>query len=127
MSQRKRFHEITKLPEFERDFKKLQKKFRTLESDFETFHNTAVFGYHKLDHLNVGIVPISDLAIPYPKINKAKKFACKSLRGKGSRTGLRVIYAYYPDLDKIEYIEIYYKPDQENEDRERIKRYYSKK
>ena len=57
---------------------------------------------------------------------KVKKFACKSLKGKGSRTGLRLIYRY-DDLEaKVELIEVYYMQDKENEDRERIKRIYQK-
>jgi len=31
-----------------------------------------------------------------------------------------VIYAYFEEADRIELIEIYYKGDKENEDRERI-------
>ena len=40
--------------------------------------------------------------------------------GKGAQTGIRVIYAYFEENDRIEFIEIYYKGDKENEDRERI-------
>jgi len=36
-----------------------------------------------------------------------------------------VIYAYFEEEDRIELIEIYYKGDKENEDRDRISRYYS--
>jgi len=35
-----------------------------------------------------------------------------------------VIYAYYREMDRIELIEIYYKADKENEDRDRIKKLY---
>jgi hypothetical protein len=66
------------------------------------------------------------LLIESPKIYKAKKFACRSLKGKGVQSGIRVIYAYFEEKDKIELIEIYYKGDKENEDRERILRYYKK-
>ena len=82
--------------------------------------------FHKLELDNKGIVEISGLDIEYPKIYKARKFACRFLKGTGSRSGIRIIYAYYPDLDKIEFIEIYYKGDKENEDRERIERKYTK-
>ena len=40
-------------------------------------------------------------------------------------SGVRVTYAYYPEEDKILLIEIYFKADQENEDRERIRRVLS--
>ena len=41
-------------------------------------------------------------------------------QGKGVRSGIRVIYAYFEERDKIELLEIYYKGDKETEDRERI-------
>ena len=51
---------------------------------------------------------------------KVRKFACKSLKNRGSKTGLRVIYVYEEDDKKITFIEIYFKADKENEDRERL-------
>ena len=75
---------------------------------------------------NKGIVRISNLGIEYPKIYKVRKFACRSLKGKGSASGIRVIYAYFEDKDKIEFIEIYYKGDKENEDKKKISSFYKK-
>jgi len=40
-------------------------------------------------------------------------------------SGIRVIYAYFEDDDRIELVEIYFKGDKENEDRKRILKYYS--
>lgn len=120
----KLFNNITKLPEFEKDLKKLQKRFRTLDSDLENFIKVQLKMFHKLDIDNKGIVEVSGLDIEYPKIYKARKFACKSLKGTGSRSGIRIIYAYFDKEDKIEFIEIYYKGDKENEDRERIGKHY---
>jgi mRNA-degrading endonuclease RelE of RelBE toxin-antitoxin system len=119
------FNEIQELPEYSKDFKKLSKKFKTLPEDIETFINVQLNSYHKLGADNGGIVRIAGLGIEYPHIHKARKFACKSLKGKGAQSGIRVIYAFYPNEDKIEFIEIYYKGDQENEDRGRILKYYS--
>lgn len=42
-------------------------------------------------------------------------------------SGIRLIYTYFEDEDKVELIEIYYKQDKEKEDRERILRYYGEK
>jgi hypothetical protein len=120
------FSEIIRLPEFEKDFKKLLKKFRTLEEDLEIFIKTELNLYHKLGIDNKGILQIPGLGMENPKTYKAKKFACRSLKGKGVQSGIRVIYAYYEKEDKVELIEIYYKGDKENEDRERILKYYKK-
>ena len=120
------FKGIVYLEEFKKDFKKLAKKFPSLSKDLEVFINVQLKLFHKLNIDNRGIVRISGLGIEYPEIYKVRKFACKSLKGTGSRSGIRVIYAYYPDLDKIEFIEIYYKGEKKNEDRERIVGKYGK-
>jgi mRNA-degrading endonuclease RelE of RelBE toxin-antitoxin system len=121
---KKIFNEIKRLREFEKDLKKLEKKYRTLEEDVETFIKIQLFLYHKLHKDNKGIFHISGLGISYPKFYKAKKFACRSLKNKGAASGIRVIYAYYDKEDIIELVEIYYKGDKENEDRERILKNY---
>ena len=119
------FNEIRKLAEFEKDFRRLTKKFRTLDEDFETFIANQLKLTHKLNIDNKGVVRVSDLGIESPLIYKARKFTCKSLKGKGAASGIRVIYAYFEREDIIEFIEIYYKGNKENEDRDRILKYYN--
>jgi len=99
----------------------------TLNEDLDTFINVQLNLAHKLNIIdNVGIVRISNIGIDRPKIYKARKFACKALKGKGGFSGIRIIYAYYEEEDIIEFIEIYYKGQKANEDRDRILRYYKK-
>jgi hypothetical protein len=119
------FRETSRLPEFEKDIKKLLKRFKTLEDDLEIFIKNELNLYHKLKIDNKGVFQVPGLKIEGPKIYKAKKFACRSLKGKGVQSGIRVIYAYFEEQDKIELMEIYYKGDKENEDRERILKYYA--
>jgi hypothetical protein len=119
------FHEVSRLPEFEKDIKKLLKRFKTLEDDLEIFIKNELNLYHKLKIDNKGVFQVPALKIEIPKIYKAKKFACRSLKGKGVQSGIRVIYAYFKEKDKIELIEIYYKGNKENEDRERILKHYA--
>lgn len=121
---KKIFNKVKRLVEFEKDLKKLLKKFRTLEEDLETFVRNQLNLYHKLHIDNKGIFPISDLGIISPKIFKAKKFACRSLKGKGVASGIRIIYAYFEQEDVIELVEIYYKGEKENEDRNRVLKNY---
>jgi mRNA-degrading endonuclease RelE of RelBE toxin-antitoxin system len=102
----KTFDEISRLPEFENDLKRLHKRFKTLEDDLKIFIEKELYLYHKL------------------KIYKAKKFACRSLRGKGVQSGIRIIYLYNEESDQVELIEIYYKSDKNIEDRIRIFKYY---
>jgi len=121
-----KFKHIEQLDIFKKDLKKLLKRFPSLEEDLDSLVKTQLNAYHKLNIDNHGIFSIENLAISSPKIFKVKKFACKSLKGKGVHSGIRVTYAYFQIEDRIELIEIYYKGDQANEDRERIKNYYIK-
>jgi len=120
------FNDIKKTEEFKKDLKKLKKRFKTLDEDLETFVRVQLKAYHKLNIDNGGVVRISELGIETPEIYKARKFACKSLKGKGANSGIRIIYAYYKEEDIIEFIEIYFKGDKEKEDRKRIINRYKK-
>ena len=122
----KRFQRVDRLPEFDRDFKKLEKKLRTLTEDLTTLIDTLLFAFHKLNIENEGVKRIDDLGQVRLPVYKVKKFTCKSLKRKGSRTGLRLIYAIDAEEDRIELIEIYMKSDKATEDRDRIKTYYGK-
>lgn len=118
------FNSVTRLPEFEKDLKRLLKRHKTLEGDLDVCIRKQLNLYHKLGIDNDGIAQVSDLGIKNPKIYKVLKFACRSLRGKGNRTGIRVIYAYSENEDRVHLIEIYYKGDKENEDRSRILKHF---
>ena len=112
--------EVARAPEFDRDMKKLLKRFSTLEEDLDTFIKTGMRLYHELNIDNNGIFPITGLGFEEPRVYKVKKFACRSLKGKGAVSGIRIIYAYFRD-DRALLIEMYFKGDQQNEDRDRIK------
>lgn len=90
----------------------------------ETFINYQVKPFHILDQDNQGIKRISNLGIAEPAIYKSRKFASKSLKGKGVQSGIRVVYAYFEDESRIELVEIYYKGSKELEDENRIKELY---
>lgn len=120
----KLFKNISHVPEFEKELKRLAKRFASLEEDLQVFMKVAMNIFHKQNIDSRAIFQISDLGIHSPKIYKAKKFACKALKGKGVQSGIRVIYAYHEEADKIEFIEIYYKGDKKSENRERISKYF---
>ena len=120
------FAKISRRPEFDRDLKQLLKRYRSLEDDLNVFINTQLVLLHKQKIDNRGIMLINNLGIEEPKIFKAVKFACKSIHGRGAASGIRLTYAYFEEADHIEFIQIYFKADDENEDRERIKNIYGK-
>ncbi len=109
---------------FERDLKRLLKRFCSLNEDIERTKVNAIETYHIAGIDNRGIFPIPGFCLDSVIIYKLKKFSCKSLKGYGVQSGIRIIYAFYPAESKIEFIEIYYKGDKENEDKERIKAYF---
>lgn len=109
---------------FLNDFKKLLAKFPSLRDDLEITKKYGIELYHlqKIDNRSIFVI---DGVGNTQKLHfyKIKKFQCKSLKGRGSKSGIRIIYAYYPDKCLIDFIQIYFKGDKENEDRERIKSY----
>ncbi len=108
------------LAEFQKDLKALLKKYRTLNEDLNVVKKVLEvlpdqrppFSF-RIDNLGVETCVI-----------KVKKIACKSLKGKGVNSGLRLVYAYFPDQNKITFIELYHKIDKENEDRKRLYKYF---
>lgn len=94
---------------FDQQFKKLLKKYRTLEDDLTIVEKAAIelLYLHKIDNRSVELIPGFDR--DEVKVFKIKKFACKSLSGKGVRSGIRIIYAFFPEKMKVVYLEIYYK------------------
>ena len=109
------------LDEFQKDLKRLLKRFRTLEDDLETLKKYLCV-------LPSASPPTSFLInsiASQHEIVKIKKFSCKSLKGRGSNSGMRVVYAFHKEEQKIVFVEMYFKGDQENEDRDRIRKYYN--
>ena len=66
---KKIFNEIIEPESFKKDFKKLRKKFKTLNEDLEDFINIQLKLTHKLKIDNQGVLLISNLGIEYPKIS----------------------------------------------------------
>lgn len=106
------------LTEYEKDFKYLKKKYRTLDDDIEVLKKVL---NQEPDENPPFSYRINGLGIS-SCIIKVKKIACKSLKGKGVNSGLRLIYAHFEEENRIVFIEIYHKNDKEMEDRERIGR-----
>lgn len=120
------FKRITNLPEFDRDMKKLRKRFSTLPDALDVFINTPLKLFHRMELNTADIRRIADLGIQEPKIYKARKIPCRDLKGRGSRTGLRIVYAYFASANRIEFIEIYFKADRANHNEKRILNHYKK-
>ena len=107
------FDELT---EFKKDFKKLLKKYRTLNEDLDVVKRVLEVAPDERPPFSFRI---DNLGLENCII-KVKKIACKALKGRGVNSGLRLIYAHFPDEQKIVFIELYHKNDKENEDKTRI-------
>ncbi len=102
-----------KLPTFQKEFRRLAKKYKSLPADMREFCNVvSVVPFGASKHFTV-ITQTETLFII-----KAR-FFCRYLKG----SSLRIIYAYCECKNKIEFIELYYKGDKENENSERISEY----
>jgi hypothetical protein len=116
------------LPAFDSDLKHLRKRYQSLDEDLTTL-TKALYLWLCLQHkagqsLNKSFVIMSG----YVPVNgcflyKVRHMPCKALKGRGNQTGLRVIFAYWPESDTLEFIQIYFKADSEREDRNRIAKY----
>ena len=104
------------LAEFQKDLKALLKKYRTLNEDLNVVKKVLEVMPDQRPPFSFRI----DNSGVETCIIKVKKIACKALKGKGVNSGLRLVYAYFPDKNKITFIELYHKIDKENEDRKRI-------
>ena len=104
------------LPEFQKERKRLARKYRSLSDDLLEFRNVvSVVPLENRKHFAV-IAQNENLHIV-----KARLF-CRYLKG----SSLRVIYSYFEQEQRIEFIEMYFKGDKENEDRHRVKEYLTK-
>ena len=107
----KRFDE---LDQFRKEFKRLFRKHKTLNDDFEKFKK-VLFVYPTGIGKNFVTIHSSENL----KLVKAH-MACRALRNNHL---LRIIYSYFEQEQRFEFIELYFKGDKENEDRDRIKEY----
>lgn len=106
--------------EFEKELERFKKKYPTLDADLEVLKKAIRAQVEG----NPGIVfQISGLGLTNAKAFKVKKFRCRYLK-RGNDSGLRIIYGFKNDMpNKIYLIEMYFKADDDNEDKERIKKY----
>lgn len=104
---------FAQLPEFERELKKLSKRYPTLESDIEDIKQILLASPTGFGKNFIIIKSLEHIKIVKVKIH------CESLR---SRT-VRLIYSYESDKIEFMYIEVYFKGDKENENKKRIDGY----
>ena len=113
-----KFEEIE---EFNKDVKRLLKKYHTLQDDLRIVRKDLADEPGEQPPFSYRIEGFGITTC----IIKVKKIACKAMKGRGANSGLRLIYAWFSEEERIVLVELYFKGDKEREDRERIKRYFT--
>ena len=106
-------NQFNQLPEFKKDLKKLLKKYPSLQGDLVILERVLIVSPTGIGK-NFTIIHCSE------KIKLVKvRLSCKSLRNRS----MRIIYAYHNDTLTFVYIELYFKGNKENENRDRVAQY----
>lgn len=101
--------------EFSKDFKRLSKKYKSLPDDLLEFKKI-------ITELPLGSGKHFVVLHSQEKVKIVKaRFFCRYLRG----ASLRIIYAYRDTESIIDFIELYFKGEQENENRGLINNFLS--
>lgn len=107
---------IVEADPYERDLRKLAKRWSSLPEDISVLKKVLIVNPSERPPFSVRL---ANTKVAFPVI-KIKKIACRSLRGLGCATGLRLIYGLLKEEEQIVFLELYHKADQTQPNRERI-------
>ena len=102
--------------EFEKDVKKYLKKYRTIKDDVKYFEELLIGVFREIK--NVREIVSKHVNILYEEgyiFVIKERFIVKCLSNKGK--AFRIIYIYNQNINKVIFVEMYYKGDKENEDK----------
>lgn len=112
--------ELEETDEYLKDIKRLRKKYKSLPKDLAVLVKVIKFTPKARPPFSY---QIQGLKIKTSVI-KVKKIASDSFKGRGARSGFRLIYAWLEEEKRIVFVELYHKNEKDTEDRERINRYF---
>ncbi len=101
-------------PSFAREYAKLYKRFLSLDTDIAKVKQVMAQSPEGRGSKHWNVLHRSKNIV----ILKTR-ISCASLH----RDALRLVYAYLPAENRVDFIEVYFKGDKESEDRDRIKSY----
>ncbi|MHB8071493.1 MAG: hypothetical protein ACYDHF_06040 [Candidatus Cryosericum sp.] len=122
------FRSIPRLPEFDGDLKRLKKRYPSLDGDLDVLTRALYVWLHIQGKPGQSCGDRYVVMSGYSTnigccLYKIRHMACAAIPGKGSQTGLRVVCAYWPGSDTLEFIQLYFKADSGLEDQKRIRNY----
>lgn len=99
---------------FCKDLKALGKRFRSLPNDLDSFCRVLSVGRPdpRLKHTAM-LAQVNGVSI------WKMRFFCKYLKG----SSLRVVFAYFEDGSRVDFLEMYFRGDKDNEDAFRYEEY----
>ena len=105
------------LDEFRKDLRQLLKKYHTLKDDLAVVK--------KVLEVNAAERPpfsfrLNDAGVSV-RLIKIKNLACRSMKGDGVNSGLRLLYAWLEKEQKVVFIELYHKNEREKENLQRVR------
>jgi mRNA-degrading endonuclease RelE of RelBE toxin-antitoxin system len=110
--------EIVELHEFNKDFKRLFKRYKSIDKDLEDVKKILMLFPDESPPFSFRI---NGLGID-TCIIKVKKITSNNFKGRGSNSGFRLVYAWFPEKRSITLIELYHKGEKALENRDRILR-----
>ena len=105
------------VPEFKKELKQLGKKYKSLPEDLREF--CKVVSVEPLGNSKHFHIITKGKAQTEPLFIVKARLSCRYLKG----SSLRIVYCYFEQEQRIEFIELYHKSDKENENRARIDNY----
>lgn len=109
---------------YKKSFNKLLKRFKTLDKDIAYFKQFVLEPYFDKGIETLAFVKIEGGCNEKYDSYKVKKFACMSLKNKGNRSGIRIVFLVNKSITSetsIEFLEIYFKGDKKMNDMELLK------
>ena len=110
--------------EYKKSFNKLLKRYRTLDRDIAYFKQFVLEPYFDKGIDTSAFVKIEGGCNEKYDSYKVIKFACMSLKSKGNRSGIRIVFVVDKSIintTNIEFLEIYFKGDKEMNNMELLK------
>jgi mRNA-degrading endonuclease RelE of RelBE toxin-antitoxin system len=108
---------------FDKELKTLSTKFRSLPEDLESLKRLQIEVFHNSKVDNGSIFKIQGCCKNDLESYVIKKISCRSLKGCGCRSGIRITYIFNKRTNEITFMEIYFKADQATEDKNRLNEY----
>jgi hypothetical protein len=107
---------VEELTEFKKDLQRLARRYRSLPEDVNVVKKVVA--------VSPGNRPPFTYPVSVPEIGECSflsiRIACKSIKGKGLNSNLRIVYAWFKQENRIVLTEIYLADDKKREDKKRI-------